>query len=212
MRKTIAGLTGAMALVASSGIATAATPAGVADLGEANFTKGATTVTVPAQAPCAVEGPTSATADPVYNPGLTFGGGTSSCTTTVVDPANDTTKTVSTATGKNFQLSALVSAGGPRIRLSSYTVICTAVQGQTSANWTFSGLGGISGLPSPMPASYTKPITKADGTVLANAVFNSQTLPGDGSISLTMLRIDFLPASGSTGSVTVGRTSCSPTV
>ncbi|QRP45466.1 hypothetical protein [Amycolatopsis sp. FDAARGOS 1241] len=208
-----AGLVAAVVVaggVVTGGMAHADTPAGVADLGEASFTKGATTVTVPTLAPCAVEGPTSASAESVTKPGLTFGGGTSSCTTTVVDPDNDTTTTKSTATGKNFELSALVSAGGPRIRLASYTVTCDAAQRQTNANWTFSGLAGITGLPSPMPANYTKPITKANGTVLANAVFNTQTLPGDGSISLTMLRIDFAPASGITGAVTVGRTSCSP--
>ncbi|MEV6896808.1 hypothetical protein [Amycolatopsis sp. NPDC051372] len=197
--------------VVAGGVAHAQTPAGAADLGEASFTKGSTTVTVPTLAPCAVEGPTSASTGSLSKTGLSWGGGTSSCTTTVVDPDNDTTSTKSTATGKNFELSALVSAGGPRIRLSSYTVTCDAVQRQTSANWTFSGLAGITGPPSPVPAGYTKPITKAGGTVLANAVFNTQTLPGDGSISLTMLRIDFLPTSGITGSVTVGRTACSPT-
>ena len=207
--------TGAAASAATSAThATAkapATAAGTADLGEAGFTKGATTVTVPTLAPCAVEGPTSATASAVTRTGLTFGGGSTTCDTTVTDPGNDLTTTTSTANGKNFELSALVSAGGPRVRLSSYTVTCTATQTQTNANWTFSGLGGITGLPSPMPANYSKPLTKTNGTVLANAVFNTQTLPGDGSISLTMLRFDFLPASGITGSVTVGSTACSPT-
>jgi hypothetical protein len=206
-------VTAASATGTASG-ATAATPAtaaGTADLGEAGFTKGATTVTVPTLAPCAVEGPVSATASPVSKTGLTFGGGTTTCDTTVTDPANNLTTTKSTANGKNFELSALVSVGGPRVRLTSYTVTCTATQTQTNANWTFSGLGGITGLPSPMPANYTKPLTKSNGTALANAVFNTQTLPGDGSISLTMLRFDFLPASGIAGSVTVGRTACAPT-
>jgi hypothetical protein len=204
--------TGAAASAAAPvGAKAPATAAGTADLGEAGFTKGSTTVTVPTLAPCAVEGPVSATASPVSRTGLTFGGGTTTCDTTVTDPGNDLTTTKSTAEGKNFELSALVSAGGPRVRLSSYTVTCTATQTQTNANWTFSGLGGITGLPSPMPANYTKPLTKPNGTALANAVFNTQTLPGDGSISLTMLRFDFLPASGITGSVTVGRTACSPT-
>jgi hypothetical protein len=42
-------------------------------------------------------------------------------------------------------------------------------------------------------------------------VFNIQNLPGDGSIGLTMLRITFLPASGISGQVVLGHTSCSPT-
>ncbi|GAA3553841.1 hypothetical protein GCM10022222_41900 [Amycolatopsis ultiminotia] len=209
------GLAGALlvagGVLAGAGAADAATPAGVADLGGAEFTKAGVPVSVPALAPCAVEGPTDATSDAVAKTGLTFGGGTSSCTTEVTDPANDVTKTTSTATGKDFELSALVSAGGRRIKLASYTVTCTGVQGQTSADWTFSGLAGITDLPSPVPVNYAKPLTKTDGTVLATAVFNSQTLPGNGSISLTMLRIDFAPASGVSGSVTVGHTACAPT-
>ncbi|MGV9294339.1 hypothetical protein [Amycolatopsis sp. NPDC003676] len=201
----------ATGLLAAAGPAAADSPAGVADTGNANFTKAGSTISIPPQAPCAVEGPTSGSATAVSKPGVTFGGGTSSCTTEVVDPANDVTTTTSTATGNNFELSALVSNGGKRIRISSYTVTCKATQSGTNANWTLSGLTGISGLPSPIPANYTKPLTKSDGTVLANAVFNIQTLPGDGSMTLTMLRIDFAPASGATGSVTVGHTACAPT-
>ncbi|WP_308678115.1 hypothetical protein [Amycolatopsis sp. A133] len=88
---------------------------------------------------------------------------------------------------------------------------CDATQTQTSANWTFGGLSGIQNPPNPVPAGYVSPIKKADGTALANAVFNTQELPGDGSVGLTMLRIDFLPESGMSGQVTLGRTSCSPT-
>ena len=199
------------------GWAVAATPAqaagqaGVADIGSAQFTKGGATVEVPAQGHCSLDGPASATAQPVSKPGITFGGGTSSCTTSVTDPNTNATATTSTATGKNFELSALVSAGGPHIKLSTFTVTCKATQTQTNANWTFGGMSGLTNPPNPVPASYVSPVKKADGTVLANAVFNIQNLPGDGSIGLTMLRIDFLPASGITGSVTLGETSCSPT-
>ncbi|GAA4539796.1 hypothetical protein [Amycolatopsis samaneae] len=217
MRSTITKRAGALTALLVAGLAAgtlpahAQNPAGVASLGSAGFTKAGTTSTIPALAPCAVEGPTSASSGLVTKPGVSFGGGTSSCTTTVTDPANDVTTTTSKATGTNFELSALVSLGGPRIRIRNYEVTCTATQTQTNANWTFGGLSGITGLPSPMPANYTKPLTKSGGTVLANAVFNTQTLPGDGSISLTMLRIEFTPESGISGSVTVGSTACSPT-
>ncbi|ATY16079.1 hypothetical protein CU254_01420 [Amycolatopsis sp. AA4] len=211
-RTVLAGAALAAAgLLTAAGTAAADTPAGVADIGNANFTKAGTTISVPTQSACAVEGPTSASSPAVAKPGVTFGGGTSSCTTQVTDPANDVTTTTSTATGNNFELSALVSSGGKRIRISTYTVTCKATQSGTNANWTLSGLTGITGLPSPIPANYTKPLTKSDGTLLANAVFNIQTLPGDGSMTLTMLRIDFAPASGATGSVTIGHTACSPT-
>ncbi|MFB9683355.1 hypothetical protein [Amycolatopsis plumensis] len=205
MRSTIVTALVVTGLAASGASpASAASPAGVADIGSASFTKAGTTITIPPQGHCALDGPASATAEPVSKTGITFGGGTSSCTTT-----GSTTK--STATGKNFELSALVSAGGPRVKLATFTVTCDGTQTQTSANWTYGGMSGITNPPSPVPAGYVSPIRKADGTALANAVFNVQDLPGDGSVGLTMLRIDFLPASGITGTVTLGKTSCSPT-
>jgi hypothetical protein len=191
--------------------ASAATPAGAANLGSAAFTKAGVTSTIPVQAPCAIEGPTTATSEPVSKPGVTFGGGTSTCSTTVTDPDSDITTTTSTATGRSFELSALVSLGGPRLRITSYEVTCTATQNQAGANWSMGGISGITALPSPLPANYVKPLTKADGTVLANATFNIQNAPGDGGLSLTMMRIDFTPASGISGSVTLGTAGCSPT-
>ncbi|WP_020662886.1 hypothetical protein [Amycolatopsis benzoatilytica] len=198
-------------LLAGTGVAAADTPAGVADIGGASFTKGGTAVSVPSLASCSVDGPTSGSSGLVSKPGITFGGGTSTCTTKVTDPANDLTTTTSTATGKNFELSALVSAGGKRIRILQYTVTCDATNRQTNSTWSLSGLSGIPNLPPQIPPNYSMPLTKSDGTVLATAVFNGQTLPGDGSMELTALKITFAPASGVSGSVTLGHTACSPT-
>jgi hypothetical protein len=211
MRTTLARLAAAAGTLAA-GLAVTAAPAqaapqaGVANIGSAEFTKAGSTVKVPTQGLCSLAGPTSATAPVVAKPGITFGGGTSSCTT-------DTTAatTTSTATGKNFELTALLSAGGPRVRLSTFTVTCTATHTQTNATWSYGGMAGIPNPPSPVPVGYVSPVEKADGTVLANAVFNTQNLPGDGSVGLTMLRIDFLPASGISGRVVLGHTSCAPT-
>ncbi|MDQ7810441.1 hypothetical protein Q5425_42525 [Amycolatopsis sp. A133] len=203
MRSTIVtalAVTGLVTSAVSPASAASVGLPGMANIGWAEFTKEGSKIEVPPQGACSIAGPTSATAEAVSRPGITFGGGTSSCTTAR-----------STATGKNFELSALTSAGGPRVRLSSFTVTCDATQTQTSANWTFGGLSGIQNPPNPVPAGYVSPIKKADGTALANAVFNTQELPGDGSVGLTMLRIDFLPESGMSGQVTLGRTSCSPT-
>ncbi|MGK3207684.1 hypothetical protein [Amycolatopsis sp. MEPSY49] len=217
MRNTIAGRAGLAGTLLVAGLCAGVAPAqaepqaGVANIGSASFTKAGSTITVPTQGHCSVEGPTSATAQVVTKTGITFGGGTSSCTTTVTDPNTDATSTTSTATGKNFELSALVSAGGPRVKLSTFTVKCVATQTQTNANWSYGGMSGIPNPPSPVPVGYVSPIKKSNGTVLANAVFNIQNLPGDGSIGLTMLRIDFLPASGVSGQVVLGHTSCSPT-
>ncbi|MEA5362354.1 hypothetical protein VA596_22645 [Amycolatopsis sp., V23-08] len=217
MRATIAqraGLAGALlvtALAATTAPARADQQAGLADIGSADFTTAGSTSTIPAQGRCSIDGPTSATAEPVSQEGITFGGGTSSCTTTVTDPETGATTTTSTATGKKFELSALMSVGGPRVKLSTFTVTCTASRAQTSTNWSYGGMAGIPAPPSPVPAGYVAPIKKRDGTVLANAVFNTQTLPGDGSIGLTMLEITFLPASGITGRVVLGETACAPT-
>ncbi|SEB29540.1 hypothetical protein SAMN04489727_0178 [Amycolatopsis tolypomycina] len=209
MRGTV--VTALLALVAAASPASADPLRGVADIGSASFTKAGSTVEVPTQGQCSITGPASASAQVASKPGVTFGGGTSSCTTTVTDPNTNATATKSTATSKNFELSALVSAGGPRVKLASYTVTCEGTQTQTSANWSYGGMSGITNPPNPVPVGYVSPIRKADGTVLANAVFNIQSLPGDGSIGLTMLRLEFLPASGISGAVTLGRTSCTPT-
>jgi hypothetical protein len=196
MRSTIVTAVVVTGLAVTATSAASAPQPGAAEIGSASFT----TAEIPPQGHCAIGGPATATAQVVSKPGITFGGGTSSCTDTKV-----------TATGKDFDLSALLRAGGPRVRLSSFTVTCERAPGQTSANWSYGGLSGIANPPSPVPVGYVSPLRKSDGTVLANAVFNIQNLPGDGSVGLTMLRIDFLPESGLSGAVELGRTSCSPT-
>lgn len=210
-----AGLVGTLLLVGLGVSATpagATNPAGVASLGSASFTKGSQTpVSISTIAGCAVEGPTSNSSGIITKTGIRFGGGTSTCTTTVVDPENDVTTTKSEATGQNFELSALVAAGGPRIKIQTYKVSCAATQTNTNASWSYGGATGLGTLPSPVPVGYVKPITKSNGTLLAEAIFNEQALPGDGSVGLTMLRIKFAPGSGITGEVVLGHTACSPT-
>jgi hypothetical protein len=71
-----------------------------------------------------------------------------------VDPANDVTTTKSETIGKNFQLSALVSLGGPRIKMAAYKANCAGSQDGTSASWGVSGLTGLTGLPQPIPTGY----------------------------------------------------------
>ncbi|MEV6905622.1 hypothetical protein [Amycolatopsis sp. NPDC051071] len=218
MRSTMARRAGLVGTILLAGLGAGVTPAaasnpvGVASLGSAAFTKGnAAPISIPSLGDCAVEGPTANSSGVVTKTGITFGGGTSACTTTVVDPDTDATSTKSEAKGKNFELSALVSSSGPRIKIREYTVTCTATQQGTNASWTYSAVTGLGTLPNPVPVGYVKPITKSDGTLLAEAIFNEQILPGNGSIALTMLRIKFAPGSGITGEVLLGRTACSPT-
>lgn len=196
---------------ATGGVAAADTPAGEADLGSASYVIGGTTVDVPSLAQCQVDSTDDASSGPVVEPGVSFGGGSSSCTRTVVDPDSDTTSTTSTVQGANFQLSALVRVGGPRIKIAQYELTCTGTQGSSSANWGFSGMSGLPALPSPVPPGYTETISTADGTVLATISFNIAAATDDGSSSLTMMAIDFAPGSGISGTVTVGETACTPT-
>jgi hypothetical protein len=196
---------------ATTGIAGAATPAGEADLGSAHFVDDGTTVDIPTLAGCLVDSTGSASSGPVSGQGVSFGGGTSSCIRKVVDPSQNITSTTATVTGQNFGLSALVSVGGPRIDIAHYDLTCAGTQGHTSGSWGFSGMSGVPALPSPVPANYIQTISGADGTALATLVYNTLTQPGDGSTSMTMLTITFAPASGASGTVTVGDAACTPT-
>lgn len=191
----------------------AANPAGVASVGAADFTRGDTRVTIAPLAPCAVDGVTSGSSEAVVHQGIRFGPGTSSCTTKVVDPTNDTTTTTSEANGTEFELSALVQEGGPRLRVGKWRVACTATDRGTSTEWSLNGLQGFPGLPDDIPPNHRHEVKSTAGEVLAVATFNEVTLPepNDGGIALTMLRITFAPASGTTGEVRVGTTACSPT-
>ncbi|WP_436496433.1 hypothetical protein [Actinokineospora sp. HUAS TT18] len=203
----------AVGMVVSATPAFATNPAGVAALGSAQFTKGSTVSSIPTLAQCAVDGATSASTPGVVASGVRFGSGTSSCTTTVVDPDADVTTTKSEALGRDFELSALVTAGGPRIRIGNWRVTCNATQNGTSASWTYSGMTGLTGLPNPMPRNFVKEIKRSNGVLLATAKFNEIVLPdpNDGSIALTMMRVTFAPGSNITGEVVVGSTACSPT-
>jgi hypothetical protein len=196
---------------AAVGMASADTPAGEADLGMAHFVKSGVTVDVPTLAQCLVDNTVTTSSGPVVEAGVTFGGGSSSCTRTVIDPDNYITSTTSTVRGQDFQLSALVSVGGPRIEIASYQLTCAGAQGNTSANWSFSGMSGLPALPSPVPPNYTESISRPDGLLLANAEFNIIRQPGDGRTSMTMMAITFAPGSGISGSITVGNTACTPT-
>jgi hypothetical protein len=212
MLRRIGALT-ALVLVASAVPAAATNPPGVADAGSANYTRNGGQVVVEPLAPCSVGGPTSGSAGLTTGSGVKFTSATSSCLTTVLDPENDTTKTVSKAGGTGFELSALVLKGGPRIRISSWQVTCTATDAGTDVSWSFSGMSGLSALPNPVPQNYVREIRESDGTLLATATFNGIRFPSpnDGSIGMTLLRIDFAPGSDMTGQVLLGDTACSPT-
>ncbi|MGM1064127.1 hypothetical protein [Saccharothrix sp. Mg75] len=212
--RRVGALTAALALgLTAAPAAWAANPAGVASVGSADFTKAGTRVVIEPLAACAVDGTTTARSEPVTRTGVRFGEGGSGCTTTVVDPAADRTTTSSEATGADFELSALVSAGGPRLRVARWRTTCAATDRGTEVGWGAEGLGGFAGLPEQVPNNHVHEVRKADGTVLARVTFGETVLPepNDGSIAVTALRVRFTEASGVTGEVALGSAACSPT-
>ncbi|MGX7828923.1 hypothetical protein ACTG9Q_27930 [Actinokineospora sp. 24-640] len=212
MFKRICAVT-ALALLATGAPASASTPEGAADAGSADYVRDGSRVSIPAVAACDVQGPTTNSSGPRAEAGVRFGSGTSSCATTVVNPGTGATKTVSTASGTEFELSALTRVGGPSIRVAGYRVTCTATKAGTDVTWTFDGMSGLSPLPSPVPSNYLREVRSSAGSLLATVMFNEVTVPSpnDGSIALTMMRIRFQPGSDMTGEVRVGDTACSPT-
>lgn len=207
------GLTGSMlaaGLLIGSVPAQAATPAGVAGLGSAKFTSNGQTIEIPAQGFCNVDGTPNASSGVVSQPGVSFGGGTSTCTRTVVNPATHVTTTKSAALGRNFQLSALMSVGGPRIRINSYRATCVGRRAGTVANWGVSGVTGLAGLPQPVPTGFVYQVKKADGTLLATFIFGERFLPNppDGGIAVNSVHIVFEKGSGISGEVMVGAAAC----
>lgn len=207
----------AVGTVLASGLVVAATPGhatttpdGVASLGAVNVVVDGQNDTLAPLAQCDVSGQTT---DSTVGDGVggvaSYGTGNTSCTKDTT--ANTTT---STGSGTRFELDALLPYGGPRIRLSSYQVTCTATTKGTNASWSYSGLSGISGLPQQIPNNYTVPIHDSDGQLLANAIFNEAILPNpnDGSITLNMLHFVLFPDGGpASGDIYVGQTACSPT-
>jgi hypothetical protein len=212
-RFALGGAILAVGLILGSTPAQATDSAGSAGLGWAEFTKNGETITIPSLSPCTVDGMGSASSGVVSGRWIKFGGGTTSCTRTVVDPYNDVTTTKSEAVGRSFELSALVSVGGPRIRLAGHKINCSATQSGTSATWSYSGLSGFSNLPQPLPTNYLYPVRNSQGAVLALVTFaeTQPSNPADGSIAVAMMNIRFQPASGIYGEVIVGTAACSPT-
>jgi hypothetical protein len=203
--------------VATAAPALATNPPGTASAGSADFAKADQTFKVEPLAVCNVNpeqaGTVTGSSPAVSRSGLKIGETSSTCTTEVVNQEQFITKTRSVATGKAFELSALVAAKGPRLRIGEWKITCDGTETGTSAGWELKAMSGWSGLPQQIPPGHVHEIKASNGTVLARAKFTDTVfpVPNDGSIAMTLLKITFEQASGYTGSITVGTTACSPT-
>ncbi|SES12204.1 hypothetical protein SAMN05216188_122107 [Lentzea xinjiangensis] len=215
-KRLIAGAAVALTF-ATAAPASAANPPGTASSGSADFAKANQTYTVEPLAVCTVNpetpGTVTGSSPAVSKGGLKIGETSSTCTTEVVNPEEFITRTRSAATGKAFELSALVAAGGPRLKIAEWKVSCDADDKGTQAGWELKGMSGWAGLPESIPPAYVHEVKASSGTVLARAKFTDTAFPepNDGSLGMTLLKITFEPSSGYTGSITVGSAACSPT-
>ncbi|GGP44283.1 hypothetical protein [Saccharothrix coeruleofusca] len=198
---------------AAAAPAWAANPPGVASVGSADFTKDGKRVLVPALAACAVDDAPTGSSEPVVASGVRFGAGSSSCVREVVDPAGGITRTRSEAVGRDFELSALVAAGGPRLRVGSWRISCSATDRGTDSAWELGGMSGFADLPAQLPANYAHEVKSRSGVVLAVVTFSEVVLPdpNDGSMSVSLARFRFTPESHLSGEVVLGAAACSPT-
>ncbi|GGU25925.1 hypothetical protein [Lentzea flava] len=218
-KSLIAGAVIAVAVASASPAspALASNPPGTASAGSADFAKADQTFKVEPLAVCDVNpdqaGTVTGSSPAVSRSGLKIGETSSTCTTEVVNQEEFITRTKSVAVGRAFELSALVAAKGPRLKIGEWKITCEATQEGTSAGWELKGMSGWTGLPQQIPSGYVYEIKSAGGAVLAKAKFTDTVfpVPNDGSLSMTLLKITFEPPSGHTGSITVGTTACTPT-
>jgi hypothetical protein len=215
-KSLVAGAVVAVTL-ATAAPALASNPPGTASSGSADFAKADQTFTVEPLAVCNVNpdqaGTVTGASPALSRSGLKIGETSSTCTTEVVNPDEFITRTRSVATGKAFELSALVGAKGPRLKIGEWKITCEATQEGTAAGWELKGMSGWTGLPQQIPSGHVHEVKASNGTVLAKAKFTDTVFPepNDGSISMTLLKITFEPSSGYTGTITVGTTACTPT-
>ncbi len=166
-------------------------------------------VSVDPIAPCDTAGPPQGSSGQVSVDGfITFTSGSSKCT------VNDAGELASVeVTGGRFRLDALRDHGGPRIRLSSYTVRCqTTLTG--SSSWVqFSGASGFE-VPAELPANHVVTIPgEAGQPPLATITLNETIVPSpaDGSMTVNLMHIRLFPQGGpDSGDIVVGSVHCAP--
>lgn len=196
--------------VVPAGAAQATTLNGVAYVGSANVMIAGSVNTLGAVAKCRVDSTAdNSTSGSSIAGVVSFGPGRSSCTR-----SHATGTTMSTAIGTQFQLDALTSFGGPRIRLANFQVTCRADRFGARVDSSFNGVTGLGNVPRYIPENYTVQITGRGGRLIATAILN-EVKPArfhHGGIAMNLLHIMWCPDGGPLGGdVIVGRTACART-
>lgn len=211
-RAVVTGVAVAASLVMGAASAQAVTEDGVASLGAVDVTyhyTGQRVATGP-MAACDVNGEGAGSSPGTTVAGIArYGAGDTRCT------RNAAARTAEVqSNGSRFQLDALTTYGGPRIRIDRYQTVCQATENGTTERVWLSGLSGVS-VPQQIPANYTViiPSRFAGEPPMAKVIFNETVLPypADGSIAVNLMRVVLFPEGGpESGEVTVGSAACSP--
>ncbi len=137
---------------------------------------------------------------------VAFGDGTSTC-----GVAGGSAK--AEVTGRGFTLDGLRHFGGPKIKMSRFSISCTATAGGSNARVQITGMSGVR-VPNPVPANHTVTIpgARAGDPPVARIVFN-ETIPSTpGSMTVNLMQVRLFPEGIALahGEVVVGTVHCSP--
>ncbi|MGH3761815.1 choice-of-anchor P family protein [Actinophytocola sp.] len=213
MRKAVVGLAVAGLVLAGASPAQALAESAVASgsVGSVDATFDGAPLQVDPLAACDTAGSGSAVTSGDEVAGFyEFGPGSSTCT---LDASGVASADVS---GELFRLDVLRAFGGPRIRVTDYSVECGTTETGSSASWYIGGLSGIR-VPPELPSNHvvTIPGSGPGAPPLAEVTLNETIVPEppDGSMTVNMMRIHLFPEGGNDevgGEIVVGSVSCAP--
>lgn len=181
-------------------------------IGSVDATYDGEAVAIDPLAECDTQGSATGASAAVREAGfLEFGTGRSTC-----ELDEETGVASAEVTGRLFRLDALRPYGGPRIRMTNYTVECATTENGSTASFHIGGLSGLS-VPSQLPPNHvvTVPGRGVGAPPLAKVTLNETVVPDppDGSMTVNIMRINLFPDGGGgelDGEVVVGSVSCSP--
>jgi hypothetical protein len=178
--------------------------------GSVSIKHGDQVVTMAPIAPCESDGVLSGSVGDASVPKVaSFTNSTSACT---VDELGE----VATAEVKGgaFRLDALNRYGGPRIRLTSYSVKCGTTLTGSSSSMELKSLTGVK-IPAQLPANHvvTVPGATSAAPPIATVTFNEMITPSpaDGSMTVHAMHVRLFPQGGpASGDAYVGTVHCAP--